>query len=139
MLWVKVFHLLFVVSWFAGIFYLPRIFVNLAVTADNAVYQHLLVMARKLYRFVWPFMVLTLISGGWLVSYAKDYYMQSGWFHVKLSLIVLLVVYHFICGKLLKKFENFHNVRSHKFYRVFNELPVFALLGVLILVIVRPF
>jgi protoporphyrinogen IX oxidase len=140
MLWVKTFHILFVISWFAGIFYLPRIFVNLAMTDNKPdVYQHLLLMARKLYRFITPFMLLTLISGGWLVSYSLDYYMQSGWFHAKVGLVVLITVYHVMCGNLLKKFEHNKNTKSHVFYRVFNELPVFALLGVLIFVVIRPF
>jgi putative membrane protein len=138
LLWVKAFHVFFVVSWFAGLFYLPRIFVNLAmVPADSpAERARLLVMARKLYRFVTPIGALAVITGLWL-WYLFGF--GAGWIHAKTTLVAGLVVYHFYCGRLLGQFREGSNLRSHVWFRFFNEVPVLVLLTVCILVVVKPF
>ncbi len=138
MLWLKAFHIFFVVSWFAGLFYLPRIFVNLAmVPAENtAERDRLLLMARKLYKFVTPIEGLAIITGLWLWF---GYGFSGGWLHLKTALVVGLVVYHHYCGRVLKRFLAGENARTHVWFRFFNEVPVFFLLAVCILVVVKPF
>lgn len=135
MLWVKAFHIIFMVSWFAGLFYLPRLFVNHAMTQDAAVAAQLLVMERKLYRFIHPLGVLTLVTGLWLWL---GFGISGTWLMVKLVLVSILIVYHFYCGKLLGDFARGSNTRSHIWYRWFNELPVLILFAVVILVVVKP-
>ncbi|HLU79298.1 MAG TPA: CopD family protein [Burkholderiaceae bacterium] len=138
MLWVKAFHLLFVISWFAGLFYLPRIYVNLAQTQEPGAYDCLIGMARRLYRFMTPLAVLSLVFGLWLmVGYGIG--LTSGWMHAKLLLVALLIAYHLICGRMLATFERRANQRGHRYYRWFNEAPVIILTIVLILVVVKPF
>src|SRR5690606_271827 len=138
MLWVKAFHLLFGMSWFAGLFYLPRIFVNLAKTTDSAVYRHPTGIGRRLFRFMTLLAVAAVLLGLWLyLGYGLG--RGQGWMHAKLFCVLLIAGYHHGCGRLLKKFEAGRNTRGHRFYRWFNELPVFLLLAVLILVVVRPF
>lgn len=140
MLWVKALHIVFVVSWFAGLFYLPRIFVNLAMETDAAALQRLLLMARKLYRFMTMLAVPALVFGLWLyLGYGIGRGPGQGWMHTKLALVLVLIGYHHGCGVLLRKFEAGRNTRSHTFYRWFNELPVLVLLAVVILVVVKPF
>ena len=147
-LWLKVLHLIFMVSWFAGLFYLPRIFVNLAMTeADNKkeAYQHLLLMAQKLYRFVTPFMILTFLFGSWML-YLNLGLISTLWMKVKLGLVASLVIYHFICGVNLKYFsdnidnsiDNSTKRKSHIYYRWFNEFPVIILFAVIILATLKP-
>ena len=138
MLWIKTFHIVFVTSWFAGLFYLPRILVNLAmVPADStAERERLLLMARKLYRFMGPLMILALALGLWLWL---GYGIGGGWMHAKLALVVLLLGYHHVCGALIKRFARGENVRSHVWYRWFNEVPVLLLVAVVILVVLKPF
>jgi putative membrane protein len=138
MLWVKAFHIFFVVSWFAGLFYLPRIFVNLAmVPADSvAERERLLLMAKKLYKFVTPIGVLAIVFGLWLWL---GFGFAGGWLHAKLVLVTGLIGYHFYCGALLERFQAGTNAHSHVWFRVFNELPVLVLLAVAILVVVKPF
>jgi putative membrane protein len=138
MLWLKSFHIFFVVSWFAGLFYLPRIFVNLAmVPADSAAErERLLLMARKLYKFVTPIGLLAVACGLWLWF---GYGFSGGWLHAKTALVLLLLGYHFYCGRLLKDFAAGRNARSDVWYRFFNELPVFLLLAIVILAVVKPF
>lgn len=136
MLWIKTFHLLFVMSWFAGLFYLPRIFVNLAQEEQFASRTRLLLMARKLYRFMTILAVPALGFGLWLWL---GYGISGGWLHAKLVLVVLLIGYHHACGSLLRKFEQGRNTRSHVWYRWFNEVPVLLLLATLVLVVVKPF
>lgn len=138
MLWVKAFHIIFVVCWFAGIFYLPRLFVHHASVTDAATRQRLGLMEAKLYRFMTPFMVLTLIFGAWLTSYAGSTYFSQPWFHAKLCLVAALVVYHLYCGRCIRRLHSGQDQRSHVFYRVFNELPVLALFAIVILVVVKP-
>ncbi|KAI3594859.1 Protoporphyrinogen IX oxidase, HemJ [Cupriavidus sp. U2] len=140
MLWVKAFHILFVVSWFAGLFYLPRIFVNLAMETDPASVRRLLLMARKLFRFMTMLAVPALVFGLWLfLGYGIGRGAGQGWMHAKLALVLVLIGYHHGCGVLLRKFERGANTRSHTFYRWFNELPVLVLLAIVILVVVKPF
>lgn len=136
MLWIKSLHLLFVISWFAGLFYLPRILVNLAMEDNEAAHARLLLMARKLYRFMSPLSGLALLFGLWLWL---GYGISGGWLHAKLVLVVLLIGYHHACGSLLRKFEQGRNTRSHVWYRWFNEVPVLLLLAIIILVVVKPF
>lgn len=139
-LWVKALHIIFVASWFAGLFYLPRIYVNLAMETDPKAMARLLLMARKLYRFMLILMIPTLIFGLWLwLGYGIGKGPGSGWMHVKLAIVVLLVGYHFACGSLLKKFEKGANTRSHVWYRWFNEVPTIALFIAVIMVVVKPF
>jgi putative membrane protein len=137
--WVKVFHIMMMTSWFAGLFYLPRLFVNHAMTDDEAVHQQLAKMECKLYRFVTPMMWLTIILGSILAYDQWDYFGHALWFWLKVSVVGLLVAYHFYCGHLVKVFAEGKNTRDHVFYRFFNEIPVLGLIAVLIFVVVRPF
>ncbi|HEX8956751.1 MAG TPA: CopD family protein [Burkholderiaceae bacterium] len=140
MLWIKALHIVFVTSWFAGLFYLPRILVNLAMETDQAATARLLLMARKLYRFMGMLAVLALVLGLTLWLYfgiGKG--PGNGWLHAKLALVVVLIGYHHACGSLLKKFERGENKRSHVWFRWFNEVPVLVLLAIAILVVVKPF
>ena len=138
MLWIKTFHIVLVASWFAVLFYLPRIFVNLAMETEPAAQRRLLTMARKLYRFMTFIAVPALACGLWLwlvVGIGQG----QGWIHAKLGVVVLLVLYHAYCGRLLHVFERGENRRSHRWYRFFNELPVLGLLAAVALVVVKPF
>ena len=135
-LWIKALHIVFIASWFAGLFYLPRIFVNLAQESNPAVLERLLGMARRLYRFTTILALPALVLGIWLWL---GYGIRGGWLHAKLALVILTIGYHHACGSLLKKFERGANVRSHKWYRYFNEVPVLLLLAIVILVVVKPF
>ena len=135
MLWIKAFHIIFVTSWFAGLFYLPRIFVNLAMATEKAEVDRLLLMAHKLYRFVTPIAYLALGFGIWLWLV---YGFAGVWLNIKLILIVILLAYHHYCGYLLAQFKLGNNMHSHVWYRFFNEVPVLILLAVVILVTVKP-
>jgi len=137
--WIKVFHIVMMVSWFAGLFYLPRLFVNHADFSEGVIHERLSLMEGKLYRFVTPMMWLTLISGTALAWMQWSYLQSEVWFYAKVTIVGLLVWYHFHCGHLVRVFAKGENIRSHIFYRWFNEAPVFGLIGAVILVIVRPF
>ena len=140
MLWIKAFHIVFVTSWFAGLFYLPRIFVNLAmVPADShAERERLLLMARKLYRFSSLLMVPAIGLGVWLwLGYFGLH--AGGWLHAKIVLVLLAVGYHHMCRSLLRQFEQFTNHRSDRWFRVFNEVSVLLLIAIVVLVVVKPF
>jgi putative membrane protein len=141
MLWVKAFHLISIVTWFSAMFYLPRLFVYHAMCDDEAGNARFKVMERKLYRGIMtPSAVLTLFSGLWLMSfYSVEQLASMGWLHAKLTLVILLFAYHGICGRMLKRFAADQNQRSHRFYRLFNELPVLLLIAVVILAVVKPF
>lgn len=142
MLWVKAFHIVFVASWFAGLFYLPRIFVNLAqVPADStAERERLLLMAGKLMRFTTLLAVPALVLGLWLwLGYGIGRGAGNGWMHAKLAVVLLVLAYHHACGALLKTFRRGGNRRSHVWYRWFNEAPVLLLLAAVVLVVVKPF
>lgn len=140
MLWLKAWHLIAVVSWFAGLFYLPRLFVYHAQCSDESGRERFKVMERKLYRgIMWPAMVVAVGLGLWMLADNWSYYRSQGWMHAKLALAVLLIGYHLLCGRFVRDFRDDCNTRGHVFYRIFNELPVLALIGIVILVIVRPF
>jgi putative membrane protein len=142
LLWLKAFHIIFMVSWFAGIFYLPRLFVYHAMVPpeDEAGHERFVTMERKLYRFVTPFMVLTTVFGLWMLwIYGVDYLRANTWMHVKLALVAGLIAYHFYLGHLRKRLAAREAPQSHVFFRVINELPVLILFAVVILVVVRPF
>ena len=140
MIWIKAFHLIFMVAWFAGIFYLSRLFVNHAMSDNKAVHEQLELMERKLYRFITPWMVLTLVFGTWLmIDYAWVAYSQMLWLKIKLALIALLVVYHFYCGRIIKQLKTTPDLRSHVWFRWFNEIPVLILFAVVLLAVVKPF
>lgn len=141
MLWVKALHIIFMVTWFAGLFYLPRLFVYHAMATDAPGIERFKIMERKLYfGIMTPGMVLTLIFGTWMLAdYAWEAYSHMGWLHAKLTLIAVLLIYHLWCGKLVKAFKEDRNTRSHVWFRWFNEFPVAVLFGVVILAVVRPF
>lgn len=136
MLWIKSLHIIFVTSWFAGLFYLPRLFVNHAMVSDEATSERLKLMERKLYRFMTPLAALALLFGFWLWL---GYGIGGGWMHAKLVLVAILVAYHLYCGRLLNDFLHDHNRHSHVWFRWFNELPVLVLFIVVPLVIIKPF
>ncbi|MDO4696484.1 MAG: CopD family protein [Neisseria sp.] len=137
-LWFKFFHIFFMISWFAGLFYLPRVFVNLATAEqDSGEYGRLLGMARRLMRFMQPLMVGALLFG-LLIPFVTGWWGQ-GWVHVKATAGVLLLAYHLYCGVLLKRFSDGANTRSHRWFRVFNEIPVFLMIAALLAVVFKPF
>jgi putative membrane protein len=138
MLWVKAFHILFFTSWFAGLFYLPRIYVNLAmVPAESAAErERLLLMAGKLFRFMTPLGALAIGLGLWLWF---GYGFSGGWLHAKTALVIGLIGYHAWCGMLLAEFRDRSSTKSHVWFRFFNEVPVLALVVICILVVVKPF
>jgi protoporphyrinogen IX oxidase len=140
MLWVKAFHIVFVASWFAGLFYLPRLFVNVALAEEPAVRARLLLMARKLLRFATILAIPAVLLGAWLfVGYGIGLRGPgNGWMHAKLGLVVLVIGYHHACAVLLRKAER-GIVRSDRFYRVFNESAVLLFAAIVVLVVVKPF
>ena len=138
MLWIKALHIFFVIAWMSGVFYLPRIFVNLALETNDVATQRLLTMARKLYRFSMWLSVFAVVFGA-LLAWMQYGAQMPHWLHAKLLLVVLVIGYHHACGGILKKFEKGVNTRSHKWYRVFNEMPVFIVLAIVLLVVVKPF
>lgn len=139
-MWLKAWHLIFMVTWFAGIFYLPRLFVYHAMTEDETGNARFKMMERKLYYFTTPWMLLTLLFGFWMLyDYAWAAYGKMLWLHLKLLLIGLLVVYHFYCGNLVKQFAKDQNTHSHVWYRWFNEVPVLILFAVVLLAVLKPF
>lgn len=140
MLWLKALHLIAVVCWFAGLFYMPRLFVYHAQTEDSLGRERFKIMERRLYHgIMWPSLILTGVFGGWMLGMNWDYYRSQGWLHAKLALVSMLVVYHLFCGHYLRAFQQDRNRKSHVFFRIFNELPVLALVAIVILVIVQPF
>jgi putative membrane protein len=142
MLWVKAFHIVFVAAWFAGLFYLPRIFVNLAaVPADShAERERLLLMARRLHRFAGILMIPALVLGLLLwLYYGIGRGPGNGWMHAKLLLVVGTVGYHHVCSRILRQFEQFANRRSERWFRVFNEVTVLLFAAIVVLVVVKPF
>lgn len=140
MLWLKAFHIIAVVCWFGGLFYLPRLFVYHAMAEDVVSRERFKVMERKLYRGIMtPAMIATLVLGVWMLVPNWDYYMSQGWLHAKLALVVLLIGYHHLCLVYMKRFARDQNTRSHRFFRVFNEIPVLFLVAIVILVVVKPF
>ena len=141
MLWIKALHIIFMVTWFSGLFYLPRLFVYHAMATDQLSKDRFKIMERKLYYGIMlPGASLTIITGLWLLyDCAWKFYKNSGWLHAKLLLVAMLVAYHLYCGYLLKIFKLDKNQHSHVYYRWLNEFPALILAGCIILVIVRPF
>lgn len=139
MLWIKTFHLIFMVCWFAGIFYLPRLFVYHAMSEDETTQKQLATMEYKLYRFMTPFAFLTVGLGLWLASVNWNYYLQAGWFHAKVTAVACLAVYHWQCGRYVKRLQINPTLHHHVFFRWFNEIPVIVLVAVIILVVIKPF
>lgn len=139
-LWLKAFHLISIVCWFAGLFYLPRLFVYHAMSDDAPSRERFKVMERKLYRGIMlPSMVATLAFGIAMAALNPTLFTGGGWLHVKLALVLLLIGYHHMCGTQLKRFARDENVRGHVFYRWFNEVPVLFLLAIVILAVIKPF
>ena len=142
MLWVKSFHIVFVASWFAGLFYLPRIYVNLAMVApgSEAERARLLLMARKLLRFTTMLAVPAVALGLWLwIGYGIGWGPGNAWMHAKITLVLLALGYHHACGVMLRKLVAGSSQRSHVWFRWFNEVPVLLLLAIVVLVVVKPF
>jgi putative membrane protein len=138
-LWLKAFHVIFMVAWFAGIFYLPRLFVNHAETNSTTVAQHLKGMEKRLLYFVTPFAIFTLILGLAMIhAYGSDWFVTAKWLHIKIVLVVALLAYHGYCFKLVKTFAQDKNTRSGRFYRFFNEVPVVILFAIIILAYLKP-
>jgi protoporphyrinogen IX oxidase len=136
---IRALHIAFMVCWFAGIFYLPRLFVNHALATDEAVRSQLRIMEKKLYRFMTPFAWLTAGLGFYLLYAGWSAYRNQGWVYAKLFLVMLLVAYHLACGHFVRAFAADANVREHVFFRWFNEFPVVILFSVILLVELKPF
>lgn len=139
MLWLKAFHIIFVVCWFAGLFYLPRIFVYYAASEHPDTRQQLAVMSRRLYRFVTPFMFIAIALGIAMMARNPDYYLQATWLWLKLAGVAFLVVYHFQCGRYVTAINADTDHHSHVFYRFFNEVPVLFLFAIVLLAVLKPF
>ena len=140
MLWVKSFHIIFMVTWFAGLFYLPRLFVYHSMCEDEISNDRFKIMERKLFfGIMTPGAILTIIFGVLMLLPAWDAYMAGYWMHIKLGLVWLLIFYHLWCGMIVKSFKLDRNTRSHVWYRWFNEAPVLVLIAIVILVVVKPF
>lgn len=139
MLWVKAFHIIFIVTWFAGLFYLPRLYVYHASAEDSISLERFKIMERKLFwGITTPSAIITIILGSWLISFIGTSVLASLWMQIKLGLVVLLLIYHVWCWKLLVTFKEDRNTHSHVWYRVFNELPVLALIAIILLVELQP-
>ncbi len=139
MLWIKALHIIFVICWFAGLFYLPRLFVYHAMADDQISCKRFKIMERKLYYGItWPAGVLTTIFGIWLLLFKYHWYTTQMWMHAKLILVLFLWIFHLYCGHLYKNFKKDANTRSHKFYRWINEIPTVLLIAIVILAIVQP-
>jgi len=139
MLWLKALHIIFVVCWFAGLFYLPRIFVYYAASEQPDTRSQLAVMARRLYRFVTPFMFIAIALGLAMMSTNLEYYLQAKWLWLKLAGVTFLMVYHFQCGRYVRRINNNEDTHGHVFYRFFNEVPVLFLFLIVILAVLKPF
>ena len=143
MLWVKTFHLFFVISWFAGIFYLPRLFVNHASHKKDEHHELLTGMEHRLIKMMDFTLIFVLITGTWLLYIVsggfEKLYFQQGWIHAKILLVVLLIAYHFWCKKIHQNFKQNKETHSHKWFRWFNEMPVFVLIAIIYLVLAKPF
>jgi protoporphyrinogen IX oxidase len=138
MLWLKAFHIIFVVCWFAGLFYLPRILVYYAASGDPATRRQLAIMARKLYRFVTPFLFLSAGLGVGLIAISWPYALHAHWLWLKLAAVLLLIAYHWQCGRFVRAIQTDDDAHTHVFYRVFNEIPVLFLFLIVILAVVKP-
>lgn len=136
--WLKAFHIIFMVTWFAGLFYLPRLFVYHAMAEDAATREHLKLMERKLYRFVTPMMWLMLGFGLWLIYInGWNWFTVQSWLQIKLVLVAILMGFHFYCGKIVNDLRDDRKIKTHVFYRWFNEVPVLFLFAIVILAVVK--
>ena len=139
MLWIKAFHIIFMVTWFAGLFYLPRLFVYHAMTEDTVSKERFKIMERKLYYGITtPGAILTILFGAWMIYLAPMTYLPLLWLQIKLGLVALLVVYHVYLGVLVRKFKHDNSQHSHVFYRWVNEIPTAFLFAIVILAVVKP-
>ena len=139
MLWIKAFHIIFVVCWFSGLFYLPRLFVYHAMSEDQVSKDRFVIMERKLFwGITTPAAILAIIFGTWILAANSSYFLAWWWMQVKLGLVALTVIYHFYCWYFMKGLKHGNNLRTHIFFRVFNELPVFMLVSIVILIVVKP-
>jgi len=140
MLWLKAFHLIAVICWFAALFYLPRLFVYHTMSEDSLSRERFKVMERKLYRGIGtPSLIATVVLGLWLSAGNWSYYQVSGWYWAKIVLVAILVAYHFVCGYFVRLLRDERCERGHVFFRWFNEFPVVLLIGIVILAVVKPF
>lgn len=140
LLWLKALHIFFMIAWMAGLFYLPRIFVYHAGTQDQQTRETFKVMERRLWFFVTPFAVLTLVFGVWMmVEYGYAWFAASKWMHTKILLLVAIYAYHFYLYKLMRDFAADRNFRSPRFYRILNEAPVLVLLAIVMLAVIKPY
>jgi protoporphyrinogen IX oxidase len=138
--WIEAFHIVAVISWFAGIFYLPRLFVYHAMSEDQISKDRFVVMEHKLFwGIMTPSAVATVLLGGWLISLAPDHYLRQGWLHAKLLLVALVIAYHISCWWFMIRLKRNRNTHSHIFFRYYNELPVLALIAIVLLAVVKPF
>ncbi|MCH9643879.1 MAG: CopD family protein [Gammaproteobacteria bacterium] len=136
---VLAFHIIFMVAWFAGLFYLPRLYVYHAASSDQISLDRFKVMEHKLFYYIMtPAGILTTIFGYWLLSFRWQYYQEQNWMHAKLILVLVLWIYHIYCGKLLYNFKCDANTFSEKFYRFFNEVPTLLLIAIVLLAVLRP-
>lgn len=138
-LWLKALHIIFVITWFAALFYLPRLFVYHAMSTDAPSIERFKLMERKLYRGIMTPSAVLAVGFGLSLLWLTPQWLQQGWLHAKLTLVVALIGYHIWCGRLLRAFQNDRNSRSHVWYRWFNEAPALALFAIVILVVVKPF
>jgi putative membrane protein len=139
MLYIKAFHIVAMVAWFAGLFYLPRLFVYHASAEDPISLDRFKIMERRLYYGItWPAALVTSLLGIWLLSFNWEYYLKAGWMHAKLSLVLLLWIYHLSCGRYLKAFALDKNQKSSLFFRVYNEFSILMLIGIVLMVVVKP-
>ena len=140
MLWIKALHIIFMVTWMAGLFYLPRLFVYHAGATDETSQKRFKIMERRLYfAITTPGMIFTALFGVWLIAYNPSYYLGEVWFHGKILLALVLMVYHLVCGWFLLQFQQDKNIHGSTFYRLFNEIPTLLFIGIVILAIVKPF
>jgi len=142
MLWIKALHLIAVVSWMAELLYLPRLFVNWVEVSDRATKKRLVLMMQRLQKLGHVAMLLTLIFGIWLLirwNLLIDGYFNQSWLHAKLFLLVLLIAYQICCGRMIRQFADNNNKHSARWYRLFNEIPALIMIGIVILVVVKPF
>lgn len=140
MLYVKAVHIIAMVAWFAGLFYLPRLFVYHVDALDSVSYDRFKIMEKRLYfAITWPAALITTVLGLWLVSYQPQYYLRAAWMHGKLGLVVLLWCYHLLCGYYLGLFAQAKNKHTARYFRLFNEIPTLLLIGIVLLVVVKPF
>ncbi len=138
--WIEAGHVISVVCWFAALFYLPRLFVYHSMAEDKTSIERFKVMEHKLSRAIaTPSMIATIIFGSWLFAMNPDYFLNSAWFYVKMTLVALLIIYHHMCLYYMRQLKEDRNIHSHTFFRWFNEAPVLLLIGIIIMVIVRPF